>query len=130
MNKNDEIISALIDIKALLEAHVCKTEERFAEVRADMSSLKADLAETKADVSSLKVDVSILKADVSTLKADVGTLKADVGTLKADMASARADIETIKHTTASNHFKVVGRIDQVASMLADHMADGHKPAAE
>jgi hypothetical protein len=35
-----------------------------------------------------------------------------------------------KHNVAANHFKVIGRIDQVASMLADHMAEGHKPAAE
>ena len=29
----------------------------------------------------------------------------------------------LRHVTSINHFKVVGRIEQVASMLAEHMAN-------
>ena len=39
-------------------------------------------------------------------------------------------IEQLRHVTASNHFKVIGRIDQVASMLADHMAEPHGPPVD
>jgi hypothetical protein len=77
------------------------------------------------------------KDDVAKVAADVSTLKSDVHKLQLDGIDLKTGLDELRHVVAANHFKVIGRIDQVASMLADHMADPHgshapwsKPAAE
>jgi uncharacterized protein (UPF0335 family) len=92
--------------------------------------LKALLTQLVTKVEVIKAGQDRLAADVAEVKADVAGVKADVAGVKADVAGVKADLAGVKHTTAANHFKLVGHIDRVASMLADHMADGHRPAAE
>ena len=77
------------------------------------------------------------KDDIARLEGRVVRLEAGQDELRGDVNDLRRGLEDLRHIVASNHFKVIGRIDQVASMLADHMADPHgphhpytKPAAE
>lgn len=49
--------------------------------------------------------------------------------LSAKIDAVDAKIEEVRRVTSVNHHKTIGRVDQVASMLAEHMADteAHPP---
>jgi len=74
------------------------------------------------------VEVKSLLKGIAELLPTLAT-KADLATLatKADLAEVKCDIEALQHTVAANHFRTGGRIDPVASMLAEHMADPEGP---
>jgi len=64
----------------------------------------------------------------SELKGDIAALDTKLsGEIAAVRTELSGEIEQLRHVTSANHFRVIGRIDQVASMLADHMADPHGP---
>ena len=92
--------------------------------------LKTLLTQLVTKVDDIKSGQDRLEEDLAGVKADLAEVKADVAGVKADLAGVKADLSEVKRTTAVNHFKLVGHIDRVADMLADHMADGHRPAAE
>ncbi len=56
-------------------------------------------------------------------------IKAVRDALLSEIKAVDARVEQLQRVTSANHFKVIGRIDQVASMLGDHMADteAHSP---
>lgn len=64
------------------------------------------------------------------LEAGQARIEADVADVKAGQARASADIRQSQQAIAENYFRTGGRVDQVANMLVEHMATGHKPAAE
>lgn len=86
-------------------------------------------ASMRHELGGIMTDVAELKAGQARLEADVADLKADVADVKAGQARVSADIKQSQQAIAENYFHTGGRIDQVASMLAEHMVAGHKPAA-
>lgn len=73
-----------------------------------------------------------VKSLLTQLVTKVDTIVETLPTLatKAEVAEVKAEVESVKHVVSANYFRLSGKIEQVASMLAEHMADGHKPAAE
>lgn len=84
--------------------------------------LKTLLKHLTVKVEAVHTDVTGIKTDVAGLKTDVAGLKTDVAALKVGQDEIRAELEQLRTTTSANHFRLSGRIDQVANMLADHMA--------
>lgn len=88
----------------------------------DMKALLQQIVDFLPTLAT-KADIAALDAKVTTLDTRVTTLDARVTTLDARVTSVDAKVDELRHVTTANHFKLVGRIDQVASMLADHMAE-------
>jgi len=52
--------------------------------------------------------------------------------LSIQIAGVDARVEGAQHAANVNHYKIMGRIDQVTNMLAEHMANMelHQPASD
>lgn len=84
---------------------------------------KADVAALDAKITATQADVVALDTKITATQADVVALDTKVTTLDTRVTALDAKVDELRHVTTANHFKLVGRIDQVASMLADHMAE-------
>ena len=62
---------------------------------------------------------------VSAVQAEHGKA---ISQLQIDAKTLQADMTEVKHTIGVNQLKLSGKIEMVASMLADHMVDHHEPA--
>lgn len=90
--------------------------------------LKGLLQTLVVKVEEINVKVTHLGNRVDALETKVDAVEAR---LTARIDAVEAKIDDVRHVTSANHFKVVGRIEQVASMLADHMAAyDHLPPEE
>ena len=78
----------------------------------------------------LKTMLSLLLTKVEAIDAKVGALDAKVGALDAKVDALAREVESVKHTAGVQYYKVIGRIEQVASMLAEHMVDHHPSVVE
>ncbi|MEI6984632.1 MAG: hypothetical protein WCK65_00745 [Rhodospirillaceae bacterium] len=94
------------------------------ESRGILTQLLKVAEETRADVKALTARVGTLEARFDALEARFDALETKVDAMGVRLGG---EIEQLRHVTSANHFRVIGRIDQVASMLADHMADYHGP---
>ena len=94
-----------------------------------MSVTKEDLRLVVTEiVSQLSAKIDGVRTELRSEIASVRTeLGAEIASVRTELAEVRSDITELRHVTSVNHYKVIGRIDQVASMLAEHMADpnGH-----
>ena len=125
---NEDILLALRDVAASLTGKIdavaavqVEHGKHIAQLQSDMTEVKADLSSVKADLSSVKVELSSVKVELSSVKTSLSSVQADVKTLQSDMTE-------VKHIVGVNHLKLSGKIEMVASMLADHMVDHHEPA--
>ena len=84
-----------------------KIDSKIAEVRAEIAGVRTELG---AEIASVRTEIAEVRAESAASFEQIGK-----------------EITELRHVTSVNHYKVVGRIDQVASMLAEHMADpqGH-----
>jgi hypothetical protein len=64
------------------------------------------------------------------LKALLAQLLVKVEVIDSKVDALAKDVEGVKHASAVQHYKVVGRVEQVASMLAEHMVDHHPSVIE
>jgi len=88
------------------------------ELRSEIASVRTELG---AEIASVRTE---LGAEIASVRTELG---AEIASVRTELAEVRSDITELRHVTSVNHYKVIGRIDQVASMLAEHMADpnGH-----
>ncbi len=91
-----------------------ETKELLHKVLDAIEATKAELS-ARIDAVDEKLSARIDAVDKK--------LSTRIDTLEDKVDSIEAKVESLQHVTSANHFKVIGRIDQVASMLADHMAD-------
>ena len=108
------------------------------ELKATLFQLLTVVEGTRADVRALDTKLSTRIDDVeSRLSARIDDVESRLSAridesesrLSARIDTVADNVEQLRHVTSANYFKVVGRIEQVASMLADHMADhDHDPA--
>jgi len=112
-DKQDEILKLLHGLHAILPTLATKAD--LEEVRAVLPTLatKADLEELRAEVGGLRGEVGGVRAEVGDLSAEVGDLSADVGELRADVAAVHSGLDELRRVTSVNHYKAIGRIDQV-----------------
>ena len=89
--------------------------------------LKSVLGQILTVVESTRNDVAILKTDVAALQVGQDALRADVTALQVGQDALRDDLEQLRHVTSANYLKLSGKVDLVANMLADHIADYHGP---
>ncbi len=61
------------DILDVLQSFAGSVDDRFVELKDDISDIKADVAVLKTDVAVLKTDVSALKTDMVGVKATMVT---------------------------------------------------------
>ena len=111
---NEDILLALRDVAASLTGKIDAVAAVQVEHGKHIAQLQSDMTEVKADLSSVKVELSSVKTSLSSVQADVKTLQ--------------SDMTEVKHIVGVNHLKLSGKIEMVASMLADHMVDHHEPA--
>ncbi len=97
---NEEILMTLRDVATSLSAKI----DAVITVQAEHSKVLAEHSKTLAEHGS-----------------QIGQLQTQVGQLQSDMTD-------VKHAVGTNHLKLSGKIEIVASMLADHMVDHHEPA--
>jgi hypothetical protein len=63
------------------------------------------------------------------LRADVAELRTDVDKLRTDVAVLQSGQEELRRVTSSNHFRVMGRIEQLSDQIIRHVAaPDHGPA--
>jgi len=72
----------------------------------------------------LKTMLKQLLNNVEQMMSGQAKLEAGQAELRAGQDKLWAGLDQLRHTTAANHFTLVGRIDQLSSMLAEHMS-GH-----
>lgn len=96
--------------------------------------LKA-ITDLAAYVTGLKADIKAVDTKLSTkIDAVDAKLSAKIDAVDAKLSSkidaVDAKIEEVRRVTSVNHHKTIGRVDQVASMLAEHMTDteAHPPS--
>ena len=84
-----------------------KIDTKIAEVRAEIVGVRTELG---AEIAGVHTELAAHRAETA-----------------ASFDQFGKEITELHHVTSVNHYKVVGRIDQVASMLAEHMAapQGH-----
>ena len=111
------LLTRLLDKVEGLDAKFVAIDARFDAVDAKFVAIDA-----RFDAVDAKIDAVDTK-----LSAQIGAVDAKL-TARADGIDDK--VEELKRVTSANHFKVIGRIDQVASMLADHMAEPHGPPAK
>ena len=68
---------------------------------------------TKADVGELRTEVGELRTKVESLDAKVDGLSTKVDNLGADVAAVQSGLDELRRVTSINHYKAIGRIDQV-----------------
>ncbi len=139
---NEDILLALRDVAASLTGkidavaavqvehgkHIAQLQSDMTEVKADLSSVKADLSSVKVELSSVKVELSSVKVELSSVKVELSSVKTSLSSVQADVKTLQSDMTEVKHIVGVNHLKLSGKIEMVASMLADHMVDHHEPA--
>ncbi|MEO5372897.1 MAG: hypothetical protein H7840_01315 [Alphaproteobacteria bacterium] len=114
-------IEEVLDVLPTLatKSDVARLEERQTRLEAGQAELEAGQAELKAGQDELKAGQDELKAGQAKLEA-----KVDV-----KFAELEAKVNDVKHIVAANYHRTSGKIEQVGSMLAEHIAVGHRPAA-
>ena len=125
---NEEILLALRDVATSLTAKIDAVATVQVEHGKAITQLQSDMETVKSDLETVKSDLETVKSDMETVKSDMETVKSDMETVKSDMETVKSDISEVKHTVGVNHLKLSGKIEMVASMLADHMVDHHEPA--
>ena len=95
-----------------------KIDTKIAEVRAEIAGVRTELG---AEIAAVRTS---LGAEIASVRTEIAEVRAESA---ASFEQLGKEITELRHVTSVNHYKVVGRIDQVASMLAEHMADpqGH-----
>jgi len=81
-------------------------------------------------ITDLAAYVTGLKADIKAVDAKLSAkIDAVDAKLSAKIDAVDAKVEEVRRVTSVNHHKTIGRVGQVASMLAEHMADteAHPP---
>ncbi len=132
---NEDILLALRDVAASLTGKIdavaavqVEHGKHIAQLQSDMTEVKADLSSVKADLSSVKVELSSVKVELSSVKVELSSVKTSLSSVQADVKTLQSDMTEVKHIVGVNHLKLSGKIEMVASMLADHMVDHHEPA--
>ncbi|CAK0746047.1 hypothetical protein CCP1ISM_2260001 [Azospirillaceae bacterium] len=94
--------------------------------------LKVMLGQILTVVEATREDVSGLKSEVASLKEDHGRrldrIDACLDRLEERQERVESGLEQVRHVTSANHLKLSGKVELVANMLADHIADYHGPA--
>ena len=123
---NEDILLALRDVATSLNSKI--------DTVATSLNSKIDTVATRLD-SKIDAVAASLTAKIDAVAAvqvehgnAIAQLQADTKTLQSDTKTLQSDMTEVKHTIGANHLKLSGKIEMVASMLADHMVDHHEPA--
>jgi DNA anti-recombination protein RmuC len=114
------------DVRAIdtrLSAQIADVDARLTAQIADVDArLSAQIADVDARLTAQIKEVDTrLSAQIAGVDARLTAQITEVDTRLG------AQIEQVRQVTSVNHYKVIGRIEQVASMLAEHMVDTHDP---
>ena len=91
--------------------------------------IRADVAVLQAGQESLRAGQDSLRADVTALQVGQESLRAGQESLRADVAALQSGQDDIRRVTSTNHFRLMGRIEQLSDQIIMHIAEpGHGPA--
>ena len=109
----------------------------LTQVLTKLSTLQSGQDELRQDVAELRQDVTVLQKTVATMQGDITTMRGDITSLQKGQDSLRADVavlqsgqEELRRVTSANHFRVMGRIDQLSLQLDRHLSTPHEPPTE
>lgn len=114
------------DILDVLQSFAGSVDDRFVELKDDISDIKADVAVLKTDVAVLKTDVAVLKTDVSALKTDMVGVKATMVTkeyLDDKMFDLRGDLVSL---VRKEDRKLVAVVDELVKRDVFDHATAHR----
>ena len=88
------------------------------------------LREILTTVKVIAEEQVALRRDVTALQKGQGSLQMGQDSLQKGQDSLQKGLEELRRVTSVNHYKTIGRIEGLESMLAMHMTDhghGHDP---
>jgi len=102
-------------------------------LQTGQDALQAGQDEIRADVTALQIGQESLRAGQDEIRADVAALQIGQESLRAGQESLRADVaalqsgqDDIRRVTSTNHFRLMGRIEQLSDQILKHIAEpGH-----
>lgn len=112
------------------------TKDDVARLEGRQTALEGGQAKLEAGVAKLEARQAKLEVGQAKLEAGVAKLDAGYAQLRTDIAVLQSGQDEIRHAVAANHYRTMGRIDQLSDQFRRHLAEPHplmaehKPAAE
>ncbi|MEI8395462.1 MAG: hypothetical protein WCF85_12045 [Rhodospirillaceae bacterium] len=116
-DKQDEIIKLLQGIHAILPTLATKADlaEQGAQLRVEMAAMAAQLrAEMAAMAAQLRAEMAAMAVQLRVeMAAMAAQSHVDTEEMRADLAAVQSGLEELRRVTSTNHYKAIGRIEQV-----------------
>ena len=110
------------DLKALLAQLLNKINT----IQTDVSELRVGQRILQTGQDALQAGQDEIRADVAALQIGQESLRAGQESLRADVAALQSGQDDIRRVTSTNHFRLMGRIEQLSDQILKHIAEpGH-----
>ncbi len=95
------------------------------ELKGLLGQVLTKLGAIQAGQDGMRGDISALQAGQDGMRGDISALQAGQDALREDVSVVQSGLEELRRVTSVNHFRVMGRIEQLSVQLDRHLASPH-----